>query len=331
MATILDVANEANVSTATVSRVLNGAYSVTEEKIQRVMAAIEKVGYQVPARAPAAVRTEAQGESGLILTISGNLIAPLMQPFQNFAEAEGYPVVIAYYNSNREFEHLANLVSRLTPQIAGILLINAPNNSRKLQALLEPFPLVQIGAPIMDRAPNLVVYNDEIRMTEDATNHLLAQGCRKIGLLTSETRSTAPLLSSGLRSKGYYLALLDRQMEVDPSCVESVDMSIDGGYEGMKKLLERHPDLDGVIGIVDSVAQGAVYAIRRSGKTTEDIRVFSLDSSEVWDFDNRHFPYIDPNYEEMAATAFQVLRAAILGEIRRDYRVVIPHMLCQTK
>ena len=50
MATILDVAKEANVSTATVSRVLNGSYSVTDEKKRRVMEAVEKVGYQIPNR-----------------------------------------------------------------------------------------------------------------------------------------------------------------------------------------------------------------------------------------------------------------------------------------
>lgn len=331
MATINDVANEANVSTATVSRVLNGTYSVTEEKVRRVMDAIEKVGYQIPVKTTPPPREEAQIENRLILTISGNLISTLMQAFQNYATAAGYQTAIAYYNSTLQFDHLSNLIARLSPILAGVLLINAPDNSKKFQSLIEPYPLVQIGEPIMERVPNIVVYNDEIKMAENATSYLLEQGCRKIGLLTAEPSAGTALFYKEMRTKGYYLALASHGIPVDQSCVQHVDISIEGGYEGMKKLLERHPDLDGVIGIVDMVAQGAIYAIRRSGKTTDDIRVFSMDNSEVWDFDNDRFTYIDPNHDEMAETAFQLLRSAICGDIRRDFRVMIPHTINQTK
>lgn len=332
MATISDVARAANVSTATVSRVLNGAYYVTEEKRRRVREAIEAVGYQAPARArPEPAPSDSGKRGGLILAITGNLIPSLLQPFQRCAAAEGYSMVVTHYDHREEFEHLSALIAELTPLLAGVLLINAADNSPEFQALIEPFPLVQIGEPIMEHACNLVVYNDEIHMTEEATNFLLDQGCRKIGLLTGEPHANAALLYSCKRPKGYYLALANRGLAVDKGLVAQVDISIDGGYEGTKLLLARCPDLDAVIGITDMVAQGAVFAIRRSGRTTDDVRVLSLDNNEVWDFDNDRFPYIDPHHEEMAETAFQVLRSAIGGESTRDYRVVIPHSLHLTR
>ena len=331
MATIADVANEAKVSTATVSRVLNGKYYVTEEKRQRVLAAIEKVGYQLPARVHTA-RADTDGKS-LVLIICGNLVTPLVEAVQKYASAAGYHVVVTHYDHKAEFAHISGLVERLTPLLAGVILLNSADNSREFQALIEPFPLVQIGEPIMERVPNLVVYNDEIRMAEEATDYLLDHGCHRIGLLTSETNNTTALFRSNKRKKGFFLALLNRGLRVDESWVQHEDISIDGGYEGTKLLMERHPDLDGIICVTDKVSQGAIYAIRRAGKTTDQIRVFSMDSSEIWDFDNDRLPYLDPHHDEMAESAVFVLNAAIAGEINRDrdHRVIINHTLHLTR
>lgn len=331
MATIADVATEANVSTATVSRVLNGSYSVTEEKKRRVMEAIEKVGYQIPERTLLNKKTDDCSKNSVILVICGNWIPEFLLAFQSFAGANGYHVVTTHYDNTEQFEHLSGLIAALSPVLAGIVLINAADNSRKFQGLIEKFPLVQIGEPIMERVSNLVVYNDEIKMSQDATNYLLDHGCRSIGILTTEPSASTALFYQMKRLNGYYLALMNRGIPVDQSFSQFVDVSIDGGYEGAKELLARHPELDAIIGITDQIAQGAIYAIRRAGKSTDEIKVFSLDNNEIWDFDNDNFPYINPHHDEMAATAFHVLHAAISGEIPGDYRVVIRHTLQQTK
>ena len=332
MATIADVAAEAKVSTATVSRVLNGSYSVTEEKKRRVMEAIEKVGYQIPERTlQNHKRTNAYSKNSVLLVIASNWIPEFLQAFQSSAAANGYHIVATHYENPEEFGHLSGLIAALSPVLAGILLINAADNSRKFQSLIEGYPLVQIGEPIMERAPNLVVYNDEIRMSQDATNYLLDRGCRNIGILTTEPSANTALFYQMKRLNGYYLALMNRGLPVDQSFSQFVDVSIDGGYEGAKELLARHPGLDAIIGITDTIAQGAIYAIRRAGRSTDEIKVFSLDNSEIWDFDNDNFPYIDPHHDEMASTAFQVLHAAISGELSGDYRVVIRHTLQQTR
>ena len=331
MATISDVANEANVSMATVSRVLNNSYYVTEEKRQRVLEAIEKVGYQVPAKARPAPEAEAGDGKRLLLVICGNLIPQIVQPFQNYAADEGYRVLVTHYGNDLEYPHLEGLISLLSPLLAGILLINAADNSPRFQSLLENYPLVQIGEGIMEHVPNVVVYNDEIQMGEDAADALYALGCRRIGFLGAPPFATAPLTMKGKRTNGYFLSHIKHGLTPDRSYIEYGDVSIEGGYESMKKLMDRHPDLDGVIGVTDKVTQGAIYAIRRAGKTTEDIRVFSMDSSEVWDFDNRNFPYIDPNHDQMAATALWTLRDAIRKAPPRDYKVVIPYTVYRTK
>lgn len=329
MASILDVAREANVSTATVSRVLNGSYSVTQEKKDRVMEAVEKVGYKRPLSTDAALKMPRgqEGDKKILLVVCSNFVESILHAFQEAAISLGYQTVIAHYDCPTEFGNLTEIVSTLDPALAGILLINCADNSPQFLELVSAYPMVQIGEPILIDQPNRVVYTDEIRMSEDATDYMLGMGRRKIGILTSAPASNVPLFQKKKRLNGYYLSLMNHGLPVDDSLVAFVDVSIDGGYEGAKKLLAAHPDLDAIIGSTDVMAQGAVYAIRRAGKTTEDVAIFSMDNNEVWDFTHASFPYIDPHHDEMGSTAAHVLHAAITGALDRDYRVVIRHTL----
>lgn len=329
MASISDVAKEAGVSTATVSRVLNGSYSVTREKRERVMAAAEKVGYrrQLTVEAAMNLPRRQSGEKKLLLAVCSDIIHPILHAFQTTALALGYRMAFAHYDSPDEFDGIAGLLEILSPTLAGILLLNCADNSPAFQELVEPYPLVQIGEPILQNAPNRVVYNDEIRMGQDAAEYLLSTGRRKIGILVAEPSVNVPLFEKKKRLNGYFLALMNHGVPVDPTLVSFVDVSIEGGYEGTKALLAAHPDMDAIIGSTDVMAQGAVYAIRRAGKTPDDIQVFSMDNNEVWDFTHANFHYIDSHPEEIGSTAAHLIHAAIVGELERDYRVVIRHTL----
>ena len=94
MATIVDVANAAQVSVATVSRVLNDSYAVTDEKKKRVMEAIEAVGYQIPARMK--MGQQLNHNKSVILIISSILIESIILPFQKTADELGYRTIITY-------------------------------------------------------------------------------------------------------------------------------------------------------------------------------------------------------------------------------------------
>lgn len=330
MATIVDVANAAQVSVATVSRVLNDSYAVTDEKKRRVMEAIEAVGYQIPARMK--MGKQLNNNKSVVLIISSILIESIILPFQKAADELGYRTIVTYYGSKEQMDGLEQLINTLDSCIAGILLINAADNSPEFQALVSKYPLVQIGEPILQDQPNYVVYTDEIKMSQDATNYLLKSGCKKIGALMPEPKHLT-LFSQKKRVQGYYLALLENGLAIDESLVVSTDITIDGGYESTKKLLKEHPDVDAILGCCDVVSQGAMYAITESGRLEEKrVVLFSMDRNEMWDYIPHSLSYIDPHHDEMAATAARVLHSVICGETTTDYRVVIRHTLqCSTE
>lgn len=328
MASISDVAKEAAVSTATVSRVLNGSYSVTQEKRERVMAAVEKVGYIIPDRNRPIPHNPAKqtGEKKILLAVCSDFLPSILYAFQRTADKMGYRVVSVHYDSQAEFGHVAGTIESLSPLLAGILLVNCADTSPEFQQLVIPYPVVQIGEPILTKGYNRVVYNDEVQMGEDAAAFFLSQGKRKIGILAVEPVAHAPLFEKK-RLNGYYLAMMNQGIQIDPSLVHFVDMSIEGGYEGCKRLLEAHPGLEAIIGMTDMVATGALYAMRLAGRSTEEVPILSMDDSDGWDFNHGGFPYLDPHHDEMGSTAVHVLHAAVNGELERDYRVVIRHTI----
>lgn len=328
MASILDVAKEAGVSTATVSRVLNGSYSVTEEKRQRVMAAVEKVGYAVPERnrpIPNSPSRQA-GEKKILLAVCSDFLPSILYSFQSTAAAMGYRAVSVHYDSLDEYQNLVDTIESLSPFLAGILLVNCADVTPRFQQLVGGYPLVQIGEPIMTQGYNRVVYNDEVQIGEDAASFFLSQGKKKIGILSVDLATHIPLFEKK-RLNGYYLAMINHGIQPDPGLVRIVDMSMEGGYEGCQKLLADHPDLEAVVGVTDVVALGASYALRLAGKTFDEVGVLAMDDNDGWDFNHCSFPYINPHHDEMGSTAVHILHAAINGELERDYRVVIQHTL----
>ncbi len=328
MASILDVAKEANVSTATVSRVLNGSYSVTQEKRDRVMAAVEKVGYQAPDRTHAIAQSPNRqtGEKKILLAVCSDYLPAILYAFQSTATAMGYQAVCAHYDSQAEFEHISGLIETLSPLLAGILLLNCADVSLEFQRLVAAYPVVQIGEPILSETYNRVVYNDEVQMGEDAARFFLDQGKKKIGMLAVESIPHAPLFEKK-RLNGYYLAMMNAGLKVDPTLVSFADMSVEGGYSGCHKLLQAHPDLEAIVGMTDVMATGALYALRSMSQEAAEIPILAMDDNDGWDFNHEGLPYIDPHHNEMGGTAVHILHAAIQGDLERDYRVVIRHTL----
>lgn len=324
MVTIVDVANAAHVSVATVSRVLNGNYVVTEEKKKRVMAAIEEVGYQIPARMKA--NQIAANPKPLILAITSVLIDQIIVPLQKAGDSLGYNVIVSYYSSHDQLGSLSTLLNTLESTLAGAILINAADNSPEFQKLFDNIPLVQIGEPIMEHNKNFVVFMDEVRAAQDATNYLLDNGKKKIAILTSNL-SNLILCIRNRRLQGYYLALLDHNIPVDPSLVYYTDITLDGGYEAAQKAMAEHPDLDAILGYCDVLAQGALYAVRDAKRSANEITIFSIDNSDVWSFAQQNIPYMDFHYDELTSAAIQLLNSVIYKETTLDQRIVIRHTL----
>ncbi|MFV0465439.1 MAG: LacI family DNA-binding transcriptional regulator [Lachnospiraceae bacterium] len=321
MITIVDVAAEAGVSVATVSRVLNDSYTVSNARKELVMKAIEKTGYVIPQRMKLAQR-DAPGK--IILIITGTLIGAIIDSIQCQASSHNYQTMTYSYHNKGDLENLNQLLANLREKLAGVILLNSIDNSPEFQNSLEDIPVIQIGEPIFESRANYTVYMDEIKMSYDAAEYLVKQGKKKIALLTMNPYSQT-FFSTDKREKGYFLSMLEHYEHVDYSLREYADVTIEGGFEAALKLLERHPDVDSILCTQDAIAMGALHALLTRGIPVTKIQPFSLDYNEVWELFHPFLPYIDCHQEQLGTAAFFMLHNLLTQEVMTDCYQIIPH------
>lgn len=328
MVTIIDVANQAQVSAATVSRVLNNSYLVTEETKNRVMQAIQETGYQIPARMKInAVMEDKSNSKATILVISSIYMEELMSAMQLAAENYGFSIVYFFYDSADLFSSLETLLTRLQPSLLGIILINAIDNSEAFQKLLQPYPLVQVGDGIMQNTNNYIVYNDEIKMSQDATDYLFDQGCKQIAILSAEPGNML-LFTHKRRFQGYCLSLIEHHESYDPMLCVYADITIDGGYKAINELLRNNPTVDGIFCICDTLCIGALLALKNAEQPTpKKIHFITIDKNEIWSLKNIRIPYIDMHMDEIGENAVKLLHSLLTEVFSSDVKVLVPHSL----
>ena len=144
MATLIDVAKEAGVSPATVSRVINNSFLVSDEKKQRVYEALEKVGYVIPVK-----HSAPHSKNGkLLLIVLFNEHPGLCEGLQQQAGELGYSLVyqrMTEYTSEADIINLVQLLDA-TGQLAGIFMLDYYlGRNVDLETLFKRYPVVYIG------------------------------------------------------------------------------------------------------------------------------------------------------------------------------------------
>ncbi|UQN29342.1 LacI family DNA-binding transcriptional regulator [Brachybacterium kimchii] len=181
--TILDVASAAGVSTATVSRVVNGAQNVDKELSRRVRSAVRSTGY-VPNAAGRSLRSGASAQVAVVTPDAENpYFTRVISEVERMARGQGYSVMVAHTEDDleREREVFPQLVSR---QIAGVILTVVDENLSDVTPLLAAgTPLVLVDRRVHGADVDLVV-TDNLDAGRRGAQHLAEQGFRRPVVLT---------------------------------------------------------------------------------------------------------------------------------------------------
>ncbi|GAA4980043.1 LacI family DNA-binding transcriptional regulator [Kineococcus glutinatus] len=278
--TIRDVAREAGVSYATVSRVLNGREWVSPEAARAVRDAIARTGYTTNQHA----RSLATGRSGSIAFL-------LTEPQHLLFEDPNFSVLlrgVAQALSDRQLTLL--LMIAATPQerarvlgylagghVDGVLLVSSHSGDPLLGQLVGArVPTVACGRVLGYEGLISSVAADDRAGARSAVDHLARAGCRRIATITG------PLDTSGGvdRLDGYRDALAAHGLPADEARVAHGDWSRESGAAGMRALLERGGDFDAVFVASDLMAAGALPVLRDAGRPVPgDVRVVGFDDS----------------------------------------------------
>ena len=277
--TIKEVARAAGVSTQTVSRVLNNRPDVAPETFERVQQIIEDTGYAPNMLA----RSLTQGRSHNLGVVAYGLeyFGPsrVLTGIEQQAAEMGYSISLNLIHAPETDDVdrlLNNLVSR---QVDGIVwAIPQVGNNRAWSRTVGPdfpVPVVLVGGMDGQTAlPSIAIDNRAIgRM---ATEHLLAGGARRVGIITG------PLTwwEAQQRELGWRETLAAHGHVAEDSLIAVGDWTANSGEDGLNTLLEREPGLDAVFASNDQMALGVLHGAHGFGRRIpEDLSVVGVDNT----------------------------------------------------
>lgn len=275
-ATVMDVALEAGVSRGTVSRYVNGGHYVSSEARRAIEAAIRKVGYTPNTAAQSLVRQRTQAVGFIVhephsVFLEDPNIGVIMLGANSALSARDYQMVCLIVDSERDTDRVSRYLSG--GFVDGAIVVSARDRDPILSVIERlGLPAAFVGHPPGITAPFIGI--DNRGASAAITHRLLQTGRRRIGMIAAalDRDSGADRLAGFREAMG---------IAYDPELVVPVPLySFNDGADGMRTLLERAPDIDGVVAASDAVAAGAMQTLLEAGRSIPgDVGLVGFDDS----------------------------------------------------
>ena len=312
--TLKDVAERVGVSAKTVSNVVwtvdrrgvdgvvNGTGWVADDLKARVREALVEVGY----RPNAAARHLRNGKSGMIALavpeLSQPYFAELASAIVRAASERSITVMVNQTDGDPENERIIT-EGIDAPAMDGLILSPLALSAADLEGRRDKTPLVLLGEHI-GSSPFAHVAVDNTAAARAATEHLIAQGCRRIAAIGAQ--SSGPNETSTLRLEGYRAALYDAGLAHDAALILNVDQYHRAdGADAARSLVDRGIAFDGIF------ALGAMHALAVSGvRIPDDVCVIGFDDIEEGRYSTPALSSVSPDVDDLARRAISILTDA---------------------
>jgi LacI family transcriptional regulator, repressor for deo operon, udp, cdd, tsx, nupC, and nupG len=322
MASIKDVAKRANVSTATVSRVLRNAGNVTEETKRRVLEAIEALNYQPNVLGRYLRRMETETVLVIVPDITNPFFSKVLRGIEAVALERGYQVLLGdTQNDVRLEEQYLNMLPQ--KQVDGMIFLTARTRKELMEEMSRQFPIV-LACEYLEGTDIPTVSIDNISSARKATEHLIGLGHRRIAHLTGPM----DVILSRDRLRGYYQALAQHDIDVDAALVQEGDFSYESGYNVTLKLLALEKPPTAIFAANDAMAVGAIKAVRhRGGRVPDDVAVVGFDDIQMASIFEPGVTTIAQPMFDIGKQAMKLLLQLIDGEEVERRQFVLPDRL----
>jgi len=296
--TLKDVAHEAQVSTATVARVLHGRGFVSKEARTQVEEAIQRTGYRLNILAQSLRQQRTKTIGHLLTSISPNpFFAGVELGVENEAIQNGYSVLIwnVFEDPKREALGVETFVQRQVDAIIFTTPIDAKNVETALSAQI---PVVQVERPT--KVPSHTVLVDNYAGAVSAAEHLIALGHKRIGYIGGDPSNFLTDVSvDEQRLSGYRDALLRNGITPSEAWYATGRYySVEDGFQSMETFLNAG-EVTAVIAACDILASGALQAIYKRGlRVPQDISLVG--------FDDTYAPYLSPPLTTVRQPMFEI-------------------------
>jgi LacI family transcriptional regulator, repressor for deo operon, udp, cdd, tsx, nupC, and nupG len=256
MIRIVDVAKEANVSTATVSRVISKSGTVKSDTKERVLKAIELLNYQPNVLARQLRRMETKTILVVVPDITNTFFSKVLRGIESVAKESGYQVLLgdALNNVDRESGYLNILQQK---KADGMILLTARIDGQVVEDIAKQFPVV-LACEYTEGFEIPTVSIDNISSARKATEHLINLDHKRIGFLSGPFNSVL----GRDRLKGYNQAMAQHSLPIPSTMVQEGDFSYESGFNLTLKLLANEVPPTAIFAANDEMAIGAIKAIK---------------------------------------------------------------------
>jgi LacI family transcriptional regulator len=255
MTTIHDVAREAGVSAATVSRVLNGNEDVNAEMAARVLEAVRTLGYRPNGVARSLRRQATQVWALIISDIENPHFTALVRGVEDVARANGFSVVLC--NSDEDADQESRYLDvALSNRVSGLILSPSTGDTNVTPLLERGTPVVTIDRTLNRTDVPAVVVDNEAA-ARGATEHLIEAGYRRIGCVTGPLHTS----TAEQRLAGYRSAVSSSPHGYDPALVKVENYKEDGGHRAVRELLTSDDPPDALFVANSLMTMGALEAL----------------------------------------------------------------------
>lgn len=317
--TIYDVARQAGVSIATVSKVINRSGKISEKTRERIGSIMAEMGF-VPNLVASALSNKKTYMIGLLIPdISNPYFAELSRHIEDRAQEHGYHIVICNTDNrvDKEKEYLTFLQQK---GVDGILLATGASMPHTLDTLQErKIPITLIAREVPHFSVNTVLVDDFLGGFL-AASHLLEYGHRDIGIIVESLE----LASSRQRLEGYRSALQQFQCTYREDRIVVCDFSISAGKEAAEKLLNGDDRPTALFACNDVLAIGAIQAARARGLSVpEQLSVVGFDDTFLATVIDPALTTVGQPIRELGRQAIDLLHRQIGEEDSAKQRVVL--------
>jgi len=318
--TVRDVARRANVSVATVSRVLNTPSLVRAPTRSRVLKAMKDTHYVYNALAGGLSARKTTILGVIIPTITNPVFAMVTKGIQDYSRQQGYSILLGNTDYNEENE--ARLIHLMQEKRADGVILNGPWSGAPIVPLMKKtrLPFVSTWQTLEDREVNFVAF-DNFQSAYRIVEYLVGLGHRRIGMIAGKFPFSE---RARMRTKGYRKCLTDHRLPFDPELVLEKGYTLADGKEAMSRLLQLPAPPTAVFCGNDILAIGAIVCAKEQGlRIPRDLSVVGFDDLEI-------SAYYDPPLTTMAVPAYDMGRTAakilienIRGEINTPRQCIL--------
>lgn len=320
--TIYDVAREAGVSMATVSRVVNNNPNVKPQTRKKVYEAIERLGYRpnAVARGLASKKTTTVGV--VIPDISNSIVAEVARGIEDIANMYFYNIILCNADMRKEKE-IRVINTLLEKQVDGLLFMGGRVTDDHIQAFRTstvPIVLCATSAQNLD-VPSVDI--DHVGAAYDAVQALLKQGHRKIAMISGALED---LSFNYLRYQGYRKALEEAGIAFREDYVRIGNNRYEAGLEVMKYFLQLDDKPTAILAANDEMAIGAIHTVQDNGLSVpDDISIIGIDNIRMASMVRPRLTTVAQPMYDIGAVAMRLLTKLMKNEPVEEPKVVLPH------